>query len=146
MRWAESSLSDILSGPGSDEAAQMAALARVGLGRLSNLLSDTADWDRVLTEGERQRLALARIHLSQPDIVLIEDALHALDEADAAALYADLRASLPKAMIVTAGSSAVLAAAADTGLGSAGAPVLAAPTGQDILTLQPRRARRKPVA
>lgn len=146
MRWAESSLSDILSGPGSDEAAQMAALARVGLGRLSNLLSDTADWDRVLTEGERQRLALARIHLSQPDIILIDDALHALDEADAAALYADLRASLPKAMIVTAGSSAVLAAAADTGLGSAGAPVLAAPTGQDILTLQPRRARRKPVA
>lgn len=146
MRWAEGPLGDVLAGSAGDEASRTAALARVGLGRLSNLLDDTADWDRVLTEGERQRLALARLHFMRPDIILIDDAFHALDEADAAALYADLRASLPDAMIVTAGGSAVLAAAANTVLGAPVDTASARLAAHEVVTLPTRRPRRKPVA
>jgi vitamin B12/bleomycin/antimicrobial peptide transport system ATP-binding/permease protein len=76
-------------------------------------LADRADWDKVLTEAERRRLAFARLHLLKPDIVLIDDGLHGLPEPDQAALFADLRAALAAAIMVTSGSGAVLEAAAD---------------------------------
>ena len=99
-----------------------AVLLRVGLGHLSQRLDETANWDQILSEGERQRLAFARLHLAAPEIVLIDDAMHALDEADAAALFADLRASLPTAMLVTAGGSAVLETSASQTLDTGKAP------------------------
>ncbi len=118
MRWAETTLANVLSdtedGLSPDDATLRAALSRVGLGHLGPQLGETADWDKALHEGERQRLALARLHVLRPDIILIDDALHALDEADGAAMFADLRAGLPHAIIVSAGSSAVLEAAATT--------------------------------
>jgi len=123
MRWAETQLWELLAATNPDrrhDAEQVrAVLLRVGLGHLSQRLDETANWDQILSEGERQRLAFARLHLAAPEIVLIDDAMHALDEADAAALFADLRASLPAAMLVTAGGSAVLETSAsqtlDTG-------------------------------
>ncbi len=45
--------------------------------------------------------------------MLIDDGLHGLPEPDQAALFADLRAALPEAVMVTSGSGAVLEAAAD---------------------------------
>ncbi len=116
MRWAETKLANVLSdmedGESPDDATLRDALSRVGLEHLAARLGETADWDKALHEGQRQRLAFARLHVLRPDIVLIDDALHALDEADAAAVFADLRAGLPNAIIVSAGSSAVLEAAA----------------------------------
>jgi vitamin B12/bleomycin/antimicrobial peptide transport system ATP-binding/permease protein len=121
MRWAETRLAALLPIAGianaPDRASLEAALVRVGLGRLVTRLDETADWDKVLTEGERQRLALARLHVMRPDIVLIDNALYALDEADAAALFADLRAELADSIIVSAGNSAVLEAAATAVVG-----------------------------
>ena len=116
MRWAETTLANVLSSAEEDRSPDAGllqdALSRVGLGHLGPRLEETADWDKALHEGERQRLAFARLHVLKPDIVLIDDALHALDEADGAAIFADLRSSLPDAIIVSAGSSAVLEAAA----------------------------------
>ncbi len=118
MRWAETTLANVLSltqddaADAADAAALRNALARVGLGHLSARLGETADWDKALHEDERQRLAFARLHVLKPDIVLIDDALQALGEADGAALFADFRATFPDAIIVSAGSSAVLEAAA----------------------------------
>ncbi len=127
MRWAETQLGELLAAANPDgrqDAEQVRAiLLRVGLGHLTQRLDETANWDHVLSEGERQRLAFARLHLAAPEIVLIDDALHALDEADAAALFADLRASLPAAMLVTAGSSAVLETSASQTLDTGKAPV-----------------------
>ncbi len=128
MRWAETMLSDVLASSDDaqhdmaamhDMASLTDALVRTGLERLVQRLGETADWDKALHEAERQRLAFARLHLARPDIVLIEDALHALDEADAAAIFADLRASLPAAIFLMAGTSAVFAAAATQTLGPA---------------------------
>jgi vitamin B12/bleomycin/antimicrobial peptide transport system ATP-binding/permease protein len=126
MRWAETQLGELLAATNPDriqDAEQVrAVLLRVGLGDLSQRLDETANWDQILSEGERQRLAFARLHLAAPEIVLIDDALHALDEADAAALFADLRASLPAAMLVTAGGSAVLETSASQTLDTGKAP------------------------
>ena len=126
MRWAETQLGELLAATNPDriqDAEQVrAVLLRVGLGDLSQRLDETANWDQILSEGERQRLAFARLHLAAPEIVLIDDALHALDEADAAALFADLRASLPAAMLVTAGGSAVLETSASHTLDAGKAP------------------------
>jgi len=126
MRWAETQLGELLAATNPDriqDAEQVrAVLLRVGLGDLSQRLDETANWDQILSEGERQRLAFARLHLAAPEIVLIDDALHALDEADAAALFADLRASLPAAMLVTAGGSAVLEISASQTLDTGKAP------------------------
>lgn len=126
MRWAETQLGELLAATNPDriqDAEQVrAVLLRVGLGDLSQRLDETANWDQILSEGERQRLAFARLHLAAPEIVLIDDALHALDEADAAALFADLRASLPAAMLVTAGGSAVLETSASQILDTGKAP------------------------
>jgi putative ATP-binding cassette transporter len=126
MRWAETQLWELLAATNPDrrhDAEQVrAVLLRVGLGHLSQRLDETANWDQILSEGERQRLAFARLHLAAPEIVLIDDAMHALDEADAAALFADLRASLPTAMLVTAGGSAVLETSASQTLDTGKAP------------------------
>lgn len=126
MRWAETQLGELLAATNPDriqDAEQVrAVLLRVGLGDLSQRLDETANWDQILSEAERQRLAFARLHLAAPEIVLIDDALHALDEADAAALFADLRAALPAAMLVTAGGSAVLETSASQTLDTGKAP------------------------
>ncbi|KAM1422221.1 hypothetical protein ACFX13_004459 [Malus domestica] len=61
--------------------------------RLGNLLSrfsslDTSnDWSSVLSLGEQQRLAFARLLLSKPKLVLLDESTSALDEANEAHLY-----------------------------------------------------------
>lgn len=117
MRWAETRLEAVIAPSGEAEpdrrAAIEAALIRVGLAHLVARLGEVADWDAALTEAERQRLAIARLHVLSPDIVLIDDALYALSTADAAAIFADLRQAMPEAIILAAGSGPVYAAAAD---------------------------------
>jgi putative ATP-binding cassette transporter len=78
-------------------AAMAAALRRCGLGGLAPRLAEEGRWDRVLSLGEQQRLAFARLLLHRPRFVLLDEATSALDEANQAAvmrLFAepDLRA------------------------------------------------------
>lgn len=49
------------------------------------------DWARVLSVGEQQRLAFARILLSQPKYVILDEATSALDVANERRLYAMLQ-------------------------------------------------------
>ena len=81
----------------------IAALERVGLGQLKGRLSEVARWDQVLSNGERQRLAVARLLVHKPDIVVLDDALSALDEAAQATLLGRIEADLPKATVITLG-------------------------------------------
>lgn len=147
MRWAETTLEAVLAPDAApdpqDRPAMEAALIRVGLGHLAPRLPDTDDWDKALTEAERQRLAVARLHLLRPDILLIDDAFYALSAADAAELFADMRQAMPEAIIVAAGTGAVFAAACDltlqpTQAGLAAIPARALPAA----ALRPARARR----
>jgi putative ATP-binding cassette transporter len=71
------------------------ALADAGLAHLVPRLDATERWDQVLGNGERQRLCVARALIHRPDILLIDDALAALDEAAQAELEATLMRRLP---------------------------------------------------
>jgi vitamin B12/bleomycin/antimicrobial peptide transport system ATP-binding/permease protein len=83
-----------------DEALE-AALAKVGLEALGPRLDERARWDQVLSNGERQRLAIARLIVHRPKVVILDDALSALEESAQAVVLARLRTELPDATIIS---------------------------------------------
>jgi putative ATP-binding cassette transporter len=89
---------------GDEELA--AALERVGLAALTPRLNEVARWDQVLANGERQRLAIARLLIHKPDIVILDDALSALEEPVQGALLSRLKHDLPGATIISLGQRA----------------------------------------
>ena len=78
-----------------------AALDRMGLGALAHRLDEVARWDQVLSNGERQRLAMARLLVHRPRVIVLDDALSALEETAQAGVLAMLRTELPEATILT---------------------------------------------
>jgi vitamin B12/bleomycin/antimicrobial peptide transport system ATP-binding/permease protein len=85
------------------DARLTSALEKVGLGALAPRLAEVARWDQVLSNGERQRLAVARLAIHRPRAAILDDALSALDEGTQVSLLAHLRAELPDAIIVSLG-------------------------------------------
>ncbi|MBL6457288.1 ABC transporter ATP-binding protein/permease [Belnapia sp. T6] len=65
-----------------DRAAVEAALARCELEALVPRLEEEDRWDRILSLGEQQRLAFARVLLHRPAWVFMDEATAALDEAN----------------------------------------------------------------
>jgi vitamin B12/bleomycin/antimicrobial peptide transport system ATP-binding/permease protein len=84
----------------SDERLR-SALETVDLAVLGGRLDEVSRWDQVLSNGERQRLAMARLLVHRPRVIILDDALSALEEAAQSALIARLRMELPEATIVT---------------------------------------------
>jgi putative ATP-binding cassette transporter len=68
-------------------------LERVNLGYLTNRFNwdEILDWPMVLSLGEQQRLAFARIFLSQPRYAILDEATSALDVANERHLYRELQ-------------------------------------------------------
>jgi vitamin B12/bleomycin/antimicrobial peptide transport system ATP-binding/permease protein len=62
------------------KSAVKAALERCGLGYLIERLDEIERWDRVLSVGEQQRVAFARLLLHKPGWVFMDEATSALDE------------------------------------------------------------------
>ncbi len=62
------------------DATLEAALRRCGLENLVERLDERERWDRVLSGGEQQRLAFARVFLHKPEWVFMDEATSALDE------------------------------------------------------------------
>lgn len=56
-------------------------------------LNASYDWEKLLSVGEQQRLAFARVLARQPSIAILDEATSALDSANETALYERLRAS-----------------------------------------------------
>ena len=77
------------------------ALDAVGLAALAPRLDETARWDQVLSAGERQRLTAARAMISRPAVLVIDDALSALDGPAQKLLIGRLRAELPGLAILS---------------------------------------------
>jgi putative ATP-binding cassette transporter len=88
---------------GVSDARLQDALERVGLGPLASRLEEVARWDQVLSNGERQRLAIARVLIHRPEVVILDDALSALDEASQQTLLSRLRSDLAEATIISLG-------------------------------------------
>lgn len=85
------------------EAAQREALARCNLGHLAGRLDEAARWDRLLSLGEQQRLAFARLLLHRPRWIFMDEATSALDEANQAAMFALLAEELPASAVLSIG-------------------------------------------
>jgi putative ATP-binding cassette transporter len=64
-------------------------------------LQESASWWRMLSPGEQQQLAVARVLLHKPDYVFLDEASSALDTENEAHLYRLLVERLPKAAIVS---------------------------------------------
>lgn len=77
------------------------ALADTGLSHLADRLEQTERWDQVLGNGERQRLCLARVLIQRPDVVILDDALAALDETAQAELEKRIMDRLDNAMLIS---------------------------------------------
>src|SRR4029450_10555084 len=95
----------VISYPGAagefDDAAIQSALDTVALGHLSRRLDEVADWAKVLSPGEQQRIAFARVLLAEPKVVFLDEATSALDEGQEFALYRALREKLPDCIVVS---------------------------------------------
>jgi len=73
-----------------DDAQLQAALRAAQLAPLVERLDETAAWNAVLSGGEQQRLAIARVLLQRPAWVFADEATSALDQATEAEVYAAL--------------------------------------------------------
>jgi vitamin B12/bleomycin/antimicrobial peptide transport system ATP-binding/permease protein len=73
-------------------------------------LEESTHWARVMSPGEQQRLAGARVLLHKPDYLFLDEATSALDAANEAALYHLFTERLPKAAIVSVAHRESLAA------------------------------------
>jgi vitamin B12/bleomycin/antimicrobial peptide transport system ATP-binding/permease protein len=107
-------LADAITYParaGSFNDAQLAeTLTAVGLSGLLPQLHEEAHWNRMLSGGEQQRLAMARVLLYAPDYLLLDEATSALDEPAEAMLYRLLQDRLPGTAIISIGHRSTLGA------------------------------------
>jgi putative ATP-binding cassette transporter len=76
-------------------------LNRVVLGHLVDRLDDLQDWVKVLSPGEQQRVAFARVLLTRPKAVFLDEATSAMDEGLELAMYRLLRSELPNTIVVS---------------------------------------------
>jgi putative ATP-binding cassette transporter len=93
-----------------DDARVAEALVAVGLSQLVPRLHEEEHWNRMLSLGEQQRLAIARALLHAPDYLFLDEATASLDEAAEAALYRLLQERLKGATIVSIGHRSTLGA------------------------------------
>lgn len=77
------------------------ALNKVALPHLADRLDEVQDWAKVLSPGEQQRVAFARILLTKPKAVFLDESTSALDEGLELMLYQLVRSELPDTILVS---------------------------------------------
>ncbi|MDV3126234.1 ABC transporter ATP-binding protein/permease [Mycobacterium sp. 21AC1] len=76
-------------------------LNKVALPHLVERLDEQQDWAKVLSPGEQQRIAFARILLTKPKVVFLDESTSALDEGLEFLLYQLVRTELPDTILVS---------------------------------------------
>ncbi len=83
------------------DATLQDTLSKVALTPLADRLDEERDWAKVLSPGEQQRVAFARILLTKPKAVFLDESTSALDEGLEHALYQLLHNELPDSVVVS---------------------------------------------
>ena len=86
-----------------DDATLQDALEAVALGHLRERLDEEAPWSSILSGGEKQRLAFARLLIQKPDIVVMDEATSALDPESQEQLLELVMERMPEATILSVG-------------------------------------------
>ena len=84
-----------------DDKTLREALLKVALPNLVARLDEDLDWAKVLSPGEQQRIAFARLLAIKPKAVFLDEATSAVDEALEFLLYNVLRTELPDCIVVS---------------------------------------------
>ena len=84
-----------------DDATLKRTLEKVALPHLVDRLDEVDDWAKVLSPGEQQRIAFARILLTRPKAVFLDESTSALDEGLEYLLYTLIRTELPDTIMVS---------------------------------------------
>jgi len=92
-----------------DDTALRDAMAAAGLIHLVSRLDEEAEWATVLSGGEQQRVAFARALIAKPSVLLLDEAVTTLEEAEADTLYRMLAERLPETIVISIGRAALLA-------------------------------------
>ncbi len=92
-----------------DQARMQQALRAVNLAHLADRLSVDGDWSSILSVGEQQRLAFARVLYNRPQLVFLDESTSAMDEGLEQAMYELLRHELPETLLVSVGHRSTLA-------------------------------------
>lgn len=85
-------------------------LQQVQLGHLSDKLELDTDWTSVLSLGEQQRLAFARLLLHKPRVAFLDEATASMDEGLEDAMYRLLQQQLPEMILISVGHRSTLTA------------------------------------
>jgi putative ATP-binding cassette transporter len=84
-----------------DDDLVQGALLKVALPHLIIRINEVKDWAKVLSVGEQQRIAFARILLNKPKAVFLDESTSAMDEGLELMLYRLVRAELPDSIVVS---------------------------------------------
>jgi putative ATP-binding cassette transporter len=84
-----------------DDQTLQQTLQKVALPHLVDRLDEVLDWAKVLSPGEQQRIAFARILLTKPKVVFCDEATSALDEGLEFVCYNLVRTELPETILVS---------------------------------------------
>jgi putative ATP-binding cassette transporter len=76
-------------------------LEKVALSHLVDRLDEVQDWAKVLSPGEQQRIAFARVLLTRPKAVFLDESTSALDEGLEMMLYQVVRTELAETILVS---------------------------------------------
>ena len=91
-----------------DYQQELSVLQQVSLAHLSEKLTQQDQWTQVLSLGKQQRVAFARVLLTRPQIIFLDEASASMDEGLEDAMYRLLQQELPNSTIISVGHRSTL--------------------------------------